>query len=98
MIDLDERPTRLFKSVLFWGNGEGSCAKAYMLVQRLFEMFSIQSGIQQPPMATDPPEAHADYEVEVYKAEQHLHVFVRDVAMALTGKRIYFEDEVGPER
>ena len=89
-------PRRQFNSVLFWGNGQSSAAQAYQLVDRFHQALSIQSGIQQPPMATDPAGTHERHMREMAEAEEEIEIFVRDLAMALTGKEIEFVEEEDP--
>ena len=76
-------------SMLNMGNGEHSMAQAHKLVQRMFEAFTTLGGTQQPRMSTEEPDPVDDMERAAGTWE--VECFVRDVAMAFTGKEIEFK-------
>lgn len=69
--------------------GMGDHSYAYMgyLHQRLSHAFTILSGIQQPPHATDSEESCRQYEQDVEDGEIELEQIAREIYLGLTGVR-----------
>ena len=85
---------RKHATMLFLGNHPKSGAECYELHLRLYECLSNLSGLQQPTHHETEPtkEILLKERVTTNRMELEINDFVRDIAMALTGKEIVFEE------
>lgn len=75
---------REFTELLFLGSGDCSKARAMRLAARLEEGLVLSSGLQQPPMSTDPPLTREQKDT-INEMADELRDVVRDIAKALLG-------------
>lgn len=90
----DERWRRMGmrqRGILFMGNGSDSSAKAYELTSRFHGAITTLSCSQQPGHPSSDEDAQDDKETHELMIRD-LELFVRDLAMAFTGKHIRFDD------
>jgi len=80
----------MIKKQLFMGNGDHSTAECYDLITKLMEAFETLSGIQQIPHCGDSKPIFDRYEVEAEDGKEDIEMIVKEIAMALTGKKIKF--------
>jgi hypothetical protein len=70
------------------GAGEHSLAQMGHLYSQLARAFDVLSGIQQPPMCTEPKEAFDQHSQDVKDGELELDYIAEEIFLALTGKKI----------
>lgn len=84
-----------FDSILFLGNSVPHCSEGQIL--RLHKLVDaclyMQGALQQPPHAGS-EEVAKELEEEYQRDKQAVRNMARDVVMALTGEKIYYEDEL----
>lgn len=75
-------------------HGQCATSRCYELVERLIKAFSILSGIQQlgglTPGFADGHFSNKDIKNQIEEGEVDIEILVRDIAKALTGKKIKF--------
>ena len=86
-----------FKDIIFMGNGSpGSTESNILKLQRLVDRCLTEiGGLQQTPMGAEHPSGDPDGWKKEYDAGwENVYDMVADIAMALTGKKICFEDDI----
>lgn len=79
--------------MFFYGSGHGFAVEECSLVMRLKEAFNLVGGLQQVPPCTTPYDRWKEWENENADGWEEVRDLVRDIAMALLGEKITFEDE-----
>lgn len=77
----DEEYYMKHRNILSMGNGDTSLIRMYQLMDRLRDSFETLCGLQQIPVKDADPEHYFQ-----------IKILARDIAMALTGKDIEFQE------
>lgn len=80
-------PERITEQI-FLGNGDYSMELVKHLHAKLDEAVDILSGMQQPPMSTDPEGTHARHLEEIEEGKAKLDDIAKEIFVALTGHEV----------